>query len=156
MKFALMHIDQAIELLLKEKVRRGGHSIHKQNNTKETINVCSAYQILEDEMNRKIKERPDLELLHEERNNIQHKYSNPSSDDAAFHVENAMKFLVRFVLQELQLNIYDFIPKEQLGMAGFLYTEGEVIERRDEGRGAYFKVNLSEKAANDFIRKISA
>jgi hypothetical protein len=112
MKFALLHIDQAVELLLKEKVRIEGHSIYR--NPKETITIWGAYDILENKVNCKIKEKPDLELLHEERNNIQHKYSNPTPDDAAFHVEKAMKFINRFVSKELKLDLADFIPKEQL------------------------------------------
>ena len=112
MKFALLHIDQAVELLLKEKVRSEGHSIYK--NPKETITIWGAYDILEKEVNCKIKEKPDLELLHEERNNIQHKYANPTPDDAAFHIEKAMKFINRFVSKELKLDLADFIPKEQL------------------------------------------
>lgn len=112
MKFALLHIDQAVELLLKEKVRSEGHSIYK--NPKETITIWGAYDILENKVNCKIKEKPDLELLHEERNNIQHKYSNPTPDDAAFHVEKAMKFINQFVSKELKLDLADFIPKEQL------------------------------------------
>jgi hypothetical protein len=112
MKFALLHIDQAIELLLKEKVRSEGHSIYK--NPKETITIWGAYKILNDDIGCKIKEKPDLELLHEERNNIQHKYSNPTPEAAAFHVGNAIKFINRFVSKELKLNLYDFIPKEQL------------------------------------------
>lgn len=112
MKFALLHIDQAIELLLKEKVRREGHSIYK--NPKETITIWGAYKILEDTIGCKIAEKADLELLHEERNNIQHKYSNPTPEDAAFHAENAMKFIDRFVTKELKLSLFDFISKEQL------------------------------------------
>jgi len=112
MKFALLHLDQAIELLLKEKVRSEGHSIYK--NPKETITIWGAYEILENKIGCKIKEKPDLELLHEERNNIQHKYSNPTPEDATFHVGNAMKFIERFVSQELKLNLYDFISREQL------------------------------------------
>ncbi|MFA6321432.1 MAG: hypothetical protein WCY36_06215 [Candidatus Omnitrophota bacterium] len=112
MKFALLHVDQAVELFLKEKVRSSGESIYK--NPKETITIWGAYEILETKIKCKIKEKPDLELLHEERNNIQHKYSNPSPEDAAFHVNNAMKFIKRFVSQELKLNLYEFLPKEQL------------------------------------------
>ena len=114
MKFALLHIDQAIELMLKERVRSGGRSIHKPNNPKETISIWQAYDILEKELKCTIPERPNLELLHEERNNIQHKYSNPSADDAAFHVEHAMKFVERFVRDELKLNLADFVPSEFL------------------------------------------
>jgi hypothetical protein len=112
MKFALLHIDQAIELMLKERVRSGGKSIYK--NPKETISIYGAYEILEKELKVSIPERPDLELLHEERNNIQHKYANPSAEDAAFHVERAMKFVERFVRDELKLDLTEFIPSDFL------------------------------------------
>ncbi|MCC6489830.1 MAG: hypothetical protein IT364_20240 [Candidatus Hydrogenedentes bacterium] len=108
MKFALLHIDQAVELLLKEKVRSSGKSIYK--NPKETISIWGAYDILEKELGCVIPEKPDLELLHEERNSIQHKYGNPSADDAAFHVERALKFISRFVKDELSLDLQDYIP----------------------------------------------
>lgn len=113
MKFALLHIDQAIELMLKERVRSGGKSINKPNNPKETITIWQAYDLLT-ELKCAIPEKPNLELLHEERNSIQHKYLNPSADDASFHVENAMKFIGRFVRDELKLNLADFIPSEFL------------------------------------------
>lgn len=112
MKFALLHVDQAIELLLKERVRKGGKSIYK--NPKETINIYGAYTILEQEFKCTFPEKPDLELLHEERNNIQHKYSNPTADDATFHMENAIKFLRRFLKDELSIDIADYIPSEYL------------------------------------------
>lgn len=114
MKFALLHVDQSIELLLKERVRSGGKSIHKSNNSKETISIWGAYDILTKELNVAIPEKTDLELLHEERNNIQHKYANPSSDDAAFHMAHAMKFIRRFVKDELHLDIKEHVPSEFL------------------------------------------
>src|SRR5208282_4713199 len=110
MKFALLHVDQAIELLLKEKVRSAGKSIYK--NPKETISIWGAYEILEKELECKIPEKADLELLHEERNNIQHKYANPNPDDTAFHVDRAMKFICRFTKDELKINIEQHIPSE--------------------------------------------
>jgi HEPN domain-containing protein len=112
MKFALLHIDQAIELFLKELVRKNGHSIYK--NPKETISIWGAYEILENKTDCRFPEKPDLELLHEERNNIQHKYSNPNSEDAAFHVANAMKFIERITRDELGLALADFLPSDFL------------------------------------------
>jgi hypothetical protein len=114
MKFALLHVDQAIELLLKERVRVGGKSIYKANNPKETVSIWGAYDILARELTVNIQEKPDLELLHEERNNIQHKYANPSPEDAAFHVANAMKFIRRFVKDELKIDIKDYVPSDYL------------------------------------------
>ena len=113
LKFALLHVDQAVELLLKEKVRSAGHSIYK--NPKETISMWGAYDILEKQVGCAIAEKPNLELLHEERNDIQHKYANPSPDDAAFHIDNAMAFINRFMIDELGLDIADFLPSEYVG-----------------------------------------
>ncbi len=112
MKFALLHVDQAVELMLKECVRAGGKSIYK--NPKETITIWGAYEILANELHVAIPEKPDLELLHEERNNIQHKYANPSPVDAAFHIEKAMAFIRRFTKDELKVDIKDHIPSEYL------------------------------------------
>jgi len=111
MKFALLHVDQAVELLLKERVRSARKSIYK--NPKETISIWGAYDLL-NEIGVQIPEKADLELLHEERNNIQHKYANPSPDDAAFHVANAMNFIRRFVKDELGLDIKLFVSSEYL------------------------------------------
>jgi GTP-binding protein HflX len=47
-----------------------------------------------------------------------------------------------------------FLPKEKLGLAGFLYKEGEVLKRSDEALGSYFLVNLSEKAEKVFRKKL--
>lgn len=112
MKFALLHVDQAVELLLKERVRSGGRSIYR--NPKETISIWGAYDVLTNHLHVAIPERPDLELLHEERNNIQHKYANPSPEDAAFHIERAMTFIRRFVKDELKLDIKLFVSSEYL------------------------------------------
>ena len=116
MKFAIMHIDQAIELLLKERVRAGGTSIYKQGN-KETISIWGAYEILEAE-DCEIPERPNLEILHEERNNIQHKHANPNADDAAFLITMGVQFIRRFLSEELEVEITDNIPLEYLTQLG--------------------------------------
>lgn len=112
MRLALLHLDQSIELLLKERVLQGGKSIFK--NPKETISMWGAYDILEKELKCTIPEKPQLELLHDERNSIQHKYGNPSPDDAIFHFKNALKFIKRFCKQEIKIDIADYIPSEYL------------------------------------------
>lgn len=114
MKFAIMHVDQAVELAMKERVRAGGKSINKPKNSKETLGIWSLYEILEGELGCKIPEKADLELLHEERNSIQHKYLNPSAEDASFHISNGVKFLQRFLKDELKVDIYDYVPSNFL------------------------------------------
>ena len=111
-KFALLHLDQAIELLLKERVRKSGTSIYK-NNKKETISAWEAYEIL---ANRgcKIPERADLELLHDDRNEIQHRYSTPSPETAVFHMENALRFTERFLKDEFAMDIRSVLSVEYI------------------------------------------
>lgn len=112
MKFAIMHVDQAIELVLKERVRVGGQSIFKQGG-KETISIWKAYDILE-EMEITVPERPDLEILHEERNGIQHRHSNPNPDDATFMVTSGVAFIHRFLDEELDVSLVENVPLDYL------------------------------------------
>ncbi len=97
--------------MLKEKVRSLGESIYKT--PKETISIWGAYEILK-KHNIKIPEKADLEILHEERNNIQHKFSNPSPEDATFHVEKAVAFLRRFAKDELGVSVETHISSSYL------------------------------------------
>ena len=113
LKFALMHVDQAIELVMKERVRAGGRSIYKAKNSKETLNIYGLYDVL-GELGCAIPERADLELLHEERNAIQHKYLNPNPEDASFHLSKGLKFLSRFLKDELGEDIYEYAPADVL------------------------------------------
>lgn len=46
------------------------------------------------------------------------------------------------------------LPKESLGLAHFLYEEGDILERRDTPRGAYFKVRLPTKTKNALLNKL--
>ena|ERR1035437_2923988 len=114
MKFAILHVDQAIELFLKERVRQAGISINKKNNPKETINVWEAYRIIEEDIKVTIPEKGNLEFLHEERNSIQHKYLNPSVENTGFYMQHAMEFFLRFVKVELDLELSDYISSQYI------------------------------------------
>lgn len=111
MKFAILHIDQSIELLLKAKILSLGESIYK--NPKETMSIWATYDKLEGK-SIKIPEKPDLELLHEERNSLQHKYGNPAAEHTSYMVSKAVSFIKRFSKEELGLGIEDYITSEFL------------------------------------------
>lgn len=111
-KFALLHLDQAVELLLKERVRKFGIRIYKDNK-RETISAWEAFEILANN-GCKIPERADLELLHDDRNEIQHRYSAPSPDTAVFHMENALRFVQRFLKDEFATDIRSVLSVEYL------------------------------------------
>ncbi len=137
-KFAILHIDQAIELLLKEKVRSLGVSIYKRDG-KTTISLQEAYDVLE-QKKCAIKEKPNLEMLHDERNLIQHKYSNPDETTAKFHIENGLAFFERFFYEDFDIRIENVIPQEILDSPKLGFTTEET------------KVNKLFKSAEDSIK----
>lgn len=112
-KFALLHLDQGIELLLKERVRKSGTSIYRNNNKKETIGAWEAFEILANK-GCSIPERADLELLHEDRNEIQHRYSTPSPEAAVFHMDNGLRFVERFLKDEFSTDIRSVLATEYI------------------------------------------
>jgi hypothetical protein len=69
-KFGLLHIDHAIELLLKERCVRLGKSIYKNDGT--TLTIHETFRSLSNS-NVSVPEQPRLEELHDLRNTIQHK-----------------------------------------------------------------------------------
>lgn len=137
-KFAILHIDQAIELILKEKVRSLGLSIYKRDG-KTTIGTKEAYDILE-RRRCVIAEKANLEMIHDERNLIQHKYSNPDENATKFHIENVLAFFERFLYQEFNIRIEDAIPQTILMNAKLGFTTEET------------KVGKLLKSAEDSIK----
>ncbi len=102
-KFALLHIDQAIELMLKEKIVQLGKSIYKSDGT--TLSLHESFNSLKD---LKLKEQPRLEELHDLRNTVQHKGLTPDPDSTQFFIEIANAFVKRFLKEELDIS-YDSI-----------------------------------------------
>jgi hypothetical protein len=109
-KFSILHIDQAIELYLKEKCIQLGKSIYKSDGT--TITFHEALNSLVKDI--KIPERPRLEELHDLRNTIQHKGLLPDSITTSYFIENAFKFTKRFLKEELDISINDVLTIQNI------------------------------------------
>jgi len=107
-RLAILHLDQAVELTLKERVRIGGRQIMKPGG-KESISLLDAYKQLED-LGVLIFERANLDLLHEQRNQIQHLFASPDASTTRFHLDNTLFFLARFLSDEFGLRLLDYIP----------------------------------------------
>src|ERR1035441_4449333 len=107
-RLTILHLDQSIELSLKERARLGGKAIMKPSG-KESISLYEAYKHLDD-LVIVIPEKPNLELLHEQRNQIQHLFSSPDENTTRFHVDNALFFLSRFYSDEFGMILVDYIP----------------------------------------------
>jgi SOS-response transcriptional repressor LexA len=109
-KFALLHIDQAIELIIKEKLVRMGKSISKGDGT--TITIHEALNSLCKEIS--VLERPRLESLHDLRNNIQHTGLTVDAYTTDFYVIEAYKFVKKFLKDELNIDFAQYITVEIL------------------------------------------
>lgn len=105
-KFSLLHIDHAIELIIKEKLLRLGKSIYK--NDGKTLSLHEAFSSIEKETS--ITERPRLEDLHDLRNTVQHKGLALDELTTEFYITEGYNFLKRFLTDELEMNITDLIP----------------------------------------------
>jgi hypothetical protein len=95
-KFAILHMDHAVELFLKERVVGFGKSIYKSDGT--TLNLHETFSALK---SISIPERPRLEELHDLRNAIQHKGILPDSGTTQFFLNIGYQFAKRFLQEEM-------------------------------------------------------
>ena len=111
-RLTILHLDQSVELTLKERARVGGRQIMRPGG-KESISIIEAYKHL-DELGVLIFERANLDLLHEQRNQIQHLFASPDGNTTRFHLDNTLFFMARFLSDEFALRLLDYIPDELL------------------------------------------
>jgi len=127
-KFAILHIDQSIELFLKERIVNEGKSIHKSNGT--TLSIHEAFNSLKSICD--IVERPRLEELHHIRNTIQHRGFIPDIGTTKFYIQIAYDFAKRFLSSELNINLLDVLPKQYQslmeGKSALKETPKEIVQ----------------------------
>lgn len=109
-RFCILLCDQAIELILKEKVRDLGESIFKGGGR--TLDYFEATTLLMKNKGIKIPEFPDLELIHDLRNNIQHKGASVSKSQAEYYMKLGFAFIKRFLKDELNNDLKDLLDKK--------------------------------------------
>ena len=95
-KLVILHLSNAVELLLKDMVLDSGDSIYK--NPKETITIHGCIEAL-NAKNITIPYLNKLELLIDERNALQHRFGSPNELTAIFYMTVAQEFF-RAVLKE--------------------------------------------------------
>jgi hypothetical protein len=111
-KFCFLHIDQSIELFLKEKAIQTGKSIYKSDGT--TLSIHETFNSLKN--NIEIPEKPMLEDLHSLRNVIQHKGLVPDEELTQYHIENSYSFVRRFLGEELSVEFSSVISKKYIAL----------------------------------------
>lgn len=95
-KLVILHLSNAVELLLKDMVLDGGDSIYK--NPKETITIHGCVDCL-NARKIHIPYLNKLELLIDERNALQHRFGSPNELTAIFYMNVSLEFF-RSVLKK--------------------------------------------------------
>jgi len=141
-KFVILHLANAIELILKDRVIDLGISIYKKPNNN-TIGIWDAFLELE-KANIQVPERPVIELLVDDRNTIQHRFGFPNADAVFYYLDYILKFFCRFLKEEYNVDIVEilrlYIDDEALAVVG-------LIEKEDESTALDKLFSLSPESA---------
>lgn len=104
--FAVLHADNAVELMLKELARSKGIRVINKKGYSLDYYECIDQLI---ELGLKIPELPSIDLLHTERNNTYHLGNKPDKNKTEWLVYDvALSFLRRTCLSELEYDINSF------------------------------------------------
>jgi hypothetical protein len=110
-RYSVLHCDHTIELVLKDRLRRAGVSIYKKNSN-QTIEYHDMLNALINNHGVRIAEYPDLRMIHDERNRIQHTGATISDIQTRFYLNQTYQFIKRFLTDEMQLDLYDHIDRD--------------------------------------------
>lgn len=134
LKFAILHLANAVELILKDRVVDCGQSIYKDN-SKQTITIWEAFKILEG-CGVLVPEKPVIELLVDDRNTIQHRYGYPNGEAVFHYLQQTLAFFTRFLSEnygvELRATLQLHTSRENLEKVGFAFHENEAIATIEE------------------------
>ena len=123
-KFVVLHLANAIELLLKDAMLDKGLSIYK--NPKETVTIWSCFDEL-DKVGVKIPEKPIIELLIDDRNTIQHRFGFPDAESVYYYLEQVVSFFQRFLDAHYKLDLTEtlkpHLSKAHLEILGLVENE---------------------------------
>ena len=107
-KLVILHLSNAVELLLKDMILDSGESIYK--NPKETITIHGCIELL---TSKKVSVPflNKLELLIDERNALQHRFGSPNELTAIFYMNVALEFFRSIVKQHYSQDFEEIIAQ---------------------------------------------
>jgi hypothetical protein len=119
-KFSILHLANAIELILKDRLIDKGVSIYIPKKPV-TIGIWDAFEKLE-KVKVIIPERPVIEILIDDRNTIQHRFGFPNAETVFFYIEQVLAFFKRFLDEEYAVDLADVLKlhlsEENLALIG--------------------------------------
>ena len=123
-KFVVLHLANAIELILKDCLLGNGISIYK--NPKETITIWGAFDEIE-KMGISIPEKHVLEILINDRNNIQHRFGSPTALATFYYLEHVISFFEGFLAEQYNTNLAEelkpYLSKENIALLGLVEND---------------------------------
>lgn len=133
-KFVVLHLANAIELILKDRLIDAGVSIYQQKRS-HTISIWDAFDKLQ-KQKVNIPERPIIELLIDDRNTIQHRFGFPDAETVYFYLKRVIAFFRRFLDDEYGVALVDvlkpYLDIEHLAFLGLVEDEESEIAQLDK------------------------
>lgn len=149
-KFSIMHCDQAIELILKDKLRSLGESIFKANSR--TIDYHDALNELTNHKGIHIPEKSDLQLIHDLRNIIQHIGATVSKEQADFYIKIGYDFVKRFLKDELRTELKDHLESRYYKIFEPVLSEQiKLAKSRLEAVAETYLASPQDKESHDLL-----
>lgn len=133
---SLIHADQAVDLILKQKVMEIKPSIFKKGGR--VIGIKEAIELIGHE---NIPESSDLEYIHALRNDCQHLGIILDINVSRYYVEKIRYFIARFTEDEFNMNYFKILGEEEqalnIGPQATPLVEPSFNELIDEAKSLY-------------------
>ena len=138
-KFAILHLANAVELILNDLMIDKGMSVYKDKHSK-TVGLWEAHQKLTDS-GMSLPEWPVIELLVDDRNTIQHRFGFPDAQSLFYYLSAVLNFFQIVLKSEYDLEINDVmkqhLSQEELEFVGLSNEPAE----NETGLDALFAVS---------------
>lgn len=122
-RLVILHLANAIELLMKDRLLDLGVSIFEK--PKQTKNVNQVLDDL-DKQDVAVPIRNIIELLIDERNNIQHRFGSPNSVTVKYYFDNSLKFFDEFMTSAFGLELREYLSNLlDASVLKLIYPESE-------------------------------
>ncbi len=123
-RFVILHLANAVELLLKDRLLDLQISIYENSRTTKTI-----WRVLSDleKNNVLIPQKHIIELLIDERNNLQHRFGFPNTVMVKYYFDNCLRFFEEFMNAAFDLELREYLSNFiDENTIEYLYPSSEV------------------------------
>jgi hypothetical protein len=124
-KLVILHLANAVELILKDRLIDLGESIYLRGKPI-TISIWESFDRL-CQFDVAIKERPLIELLVDDRNTIQHRFGSPNAETVFYYLDRVVRFFDRFLDEQYSVDLAEtlglYLDRSRLEVIGLVPQE---------------------------------